>query len=146
MGSSFTEYRGEGFWASDGAVQVWLAWLAREADASSSSPEWLRSLAAHWVYQATWGISGGISAGLDSHLDEGQRREAVVALAESALLSLRAIGPTIPAAALSDLAPDRSGGGTWTQAVETEKFCSIGEAFVSLLKGQLKTEPGKALP
>lgn len=67
MGSSFTGYRGHGFWARDGIQETWLA---VPADASG----WLAVAARHWREQAGVGFTGCVDAGLDSRGHDHHRQ------------------------------------------------------------------------
>jgi hypothetical protein len=67
MGSSFTGYRGHGFWARDGIQETRLAALADVVPADASG--WLAVVARHWREQAGVGFTGCVDAGLDALLN-----------------------------------------------------------------------------
>lgn len=138
MGSSFTEFRGRGFWADDGALEVWLYFLSEEAKAHADA-SWLRKAAEDWRIQATVRFVGCISASLDEHLALPDRVDVAIGLAEKALKRLREWGNVIPRQTLNSLGV---GGPTseFTRDVEATVFTNVGEAFIKLLRGELTTD------
>src|SRR5262245_34035359 len=97
VGTSFTEHRGKGFWARDGALELWLFLLAEEAGRSEAPADWLRAAAEDWRLQATVGFVGCVSASLDEHAPTQERAAVVLGLAERALERLRGRGEVLPA-------------------------------------------------
>lgn len=101
MGTSFTEYRGYGFWANDGLLSVWLAALA-DAVPDDALP-WLREAEQHWREQAGTGFTGCVDAALDTllarnvRLDYAQQiRDAFVALLRGVLATTAKTSPVLP--------------------------------------------------
>lgn len=136
MGSSFTEYRGTGFWSRDISIEMWLYLLAEEARRLDDSPEWLRAAAHNWHIQATVGMGGCVSAGLDEHASTPERVALVVQLAEGALARLRARGDVLSSAWLNSLGVGGPGV-TFTRDWPTELFTRVGETFIRLLRGEV---------
>ena len=140
MGTSFTEYKGHGFWASDACLEVWLYLLANEITRSQESiPGWLDRARQEWLTQATVGFGGWISAGLDELVGDEAGVDAVVHLAEQALVRLGRRGAVLSQAELNALGTGGSGS-RFTRDVETWKFEVIGRAFIALLRGQISTD------
>jgi hypothetical protein len=139
MGTSFTEFGGYGFWTRDSALEVWLSLLAREVDQSVGAPDWLRDAGGHWQEVASIGMIGCISAQLDERLTDPERTRVVVDLAERTLAWLRAQGQVLSAALLDSLG---TGGeeAYFTRDVDTDVFVRIGETFIRLLQGELRTD------
>ena len=137
MGSSFTEYRGAGFWTRDASIELWLYLLAEEVRRLEDPPAWLRDAAENWHIQATVGMGGCVSAGLDQHAPTQERAAAVLELAERALARLRARGEVLPADWLNSLGLGGPGA-TFTRDLPTEVFTRVGEAFSRLLRGEIK--------
>ena len=133
MGSSFTEYRGKGFWTRDWGIEVWLFLLVREVDQLDSVPEWLAEAREHWWIHAPQGLMGCVHANLDEILTDEERVETVLLLARGALTWLEQHGAQIRFQELDDL----MGGWPESETIETEKFLRIGRAFVALLRGEL---------
>jgi hypothetical protein len=139
VGSSFTRLAGRGFWASDAAVEVWLFLLAREADQLADAPSWLREAARDWHANATLGVIGCVSAGLDDVLTSPERVAAVIGLSEKALQWVRDHRPVLPADLLNSFGLGGPGS-CFTRDVEVAHFLRVGEAFLKLLRGELTTD------
>lgn len=136
MGSSFTEYRGNGFWTLDGKIELWLYLLEQEARKIDNAPEWLRAAAEDWHIQATAGMGGCVSAGLDEYALTPERVEVILQLAERALAGLRARGDVLPLTWLNSLGLGGPGS-YFTGDVPTEAFTPVGETFIRLLRGEV---------
>jgi hypothetical protein len=137
MGTSFTEFRGHGFWSRDAALELWLDLMAREVEALADPPEWLRKARNDWYLHATAGWnSGWVSACLDEHLPSQDRIEVVLELAERVLARLRGQGSVLSA----DWLNSRGLGGPgsyFERDVPTDAFIPVGEAFIRLLRGEV---------
>jgi len=77
--------------------------LAEEARRLNNPPEWLGGAAKDWHIQATAGMGGCVSAGLDRHAPTSERVDVVLGLAERALDGLRGRGEVLPASWLNSL-------------------------------------------
>lgn len=82
MGSSFVEYRGQGFWSYDGYLEDVLALLAH-AIGDSPSEAWWSELRDHWRLQSSGDFNGWIHPNLDGYLTSDERRTAVLTLVEN---------------------------------------------------------------
>jgi hypothetical protein len=109
MGSSFTEYRGTGFWSRDASIELWLHLLAQEVRQLDNPPEWLRAAGEEWHLQATVGLGGCVSAGLDKHAPTRERVALVLQLSERALAGLRERGSVLSSAWLNFAWAGRAG-------------------------------------
>jgi hypothetical protein len=139
MGTSFTEFQGYGFWANDACLEVWLHLLAREVDQSVGAPDWLHDTGRYWQDVARIGFVGCISAELDGRVTGPDRTRLVVDVAERTLAQLRTHGPVLSAALLNSLGTGGEGS-HFTRDVETDAFVRVGEAFIRLLQGELRTD------
>ncbi|MER6139912.1 hypothetical protein ABT174_07610 [Streptomyces sparsogenes] len=142
MGTSYTEYRGHGFWAGDAHIEMWLYFLSEEVAQLSERPAWLDAAQDHWRSQATVGFVGCVSACLDEHVGVDPDRVATV-LALSARTRARVEGwaPAIP----RDVANGFGTGGEgsyFTHDVDTEPLLKVADAFVALLRGEITGERG----
>ena len=91
MTSSFTDYRGHGFWARDARLAAWLRQLVHAIDRWPDRPAWLREARDDWHLQATAGFMGCVSASLDTWRGtDPDRVAAVAALSAEALREARA--------------------------------------------------------
>jgi|RhiMetdeSRZDD1v2_1073273.scaffolds.fasta_scaffold1058722_2 hypothetical protein len=138
MGSSYTEFQGNGFWCRDTALEIWLYLLVQEIDRHKPLPEWLAAARDHWYACATVGFSGCINADLDSLLSDGEQVNTAVALAHEALHSLKQKGSVLPRTLLNDL-PIGGTDSPFTRDAETLTLRQVGEAFVDLLRGEWHT-------
>ena len=140
MGSSYTEFRGRGFWARDALLEVWLILLAEEAEREQPPIDWLNHAAKHWRSQATSGMVGCLSANLDPYATFGDRAQQLERVATRALETLRAHGPTMERGVLNALHVGGPGA-QFTSDVATALFVDVAEAFIRLLQGPLDTDP-----
>jgi hypothetical protein len=139
VGSSFTAYRGRGFWAQDPGIEVWLYLLARQASHLEHAPGWLHVAQVHWHKQATLGFNGCVSACLDDHLASPEQVALVLELGEQVLAWLRTQGPALSAELLNSFGTGGAGA-CFTGDVPIENFFIIGEAFISLIRDELTTD------
>jgi hypothetical protein len=68
VGTSFTEYRGSGFWTRDAALETVLALLVVELESAAGDDEALEPVLDAWTVQAVAGFIGCMSPDLDEHL------------------------------------------------------------------------------
>jgi hypothetical protein len=137
VASSFTEYRGHGFWAPDSKVEVWLYLLCTEIDNRRDAPQWLLNARFDWHHQATAGFMGCVSASLDQHVgSDPDRRGLVLAVAEAAAARLASFGAMIPKEVLNSFGVGGEGA-SFTQDLSIDVFRPVAEAFVALLRGEL---------
>jgi hypothetical protein len=137
MGSSFTAYRGYGFWAPDSKVEVWLYLLCMEIDRRADEPQWLRNARFDWHHQATAGFVGCVSASLDQHLGEDpDRRARLLAVAVAAIARLVSYGPMIPKEVLNSFGVGGEGA-HFAQDLPSDLFRPVADAFLGLLRGDL---------
>src|SRR5687767_170701 len=98
MTTSYTDYRGRGFWANDTVIELWLHLLVH-ATSTDHHPEWIARAREDWAIQASVGFLGCVDVGLGRHLAGDPIREtAFLALVNDFDRHLVALGPTIPAA------------------------------------------------
>jgi hypothetical protein len=137
MGSSFTSFQDYGFWTRDVILELWLFLLAIEVRRLDAPPAWLRDAADDWTTQATAGMTGCISAGLDDYASTPDRVAVLLSLSESALASLHARGPMLSVTWLNSLG--LGGPGSYFSAdVPAASFTPTGEAFIQLLRGDVE--------
>jgi hypothetical protein len=95
MGSSFTEFRGFGFWSRDGHLMLWLRALVREIDDHGEVPKWLKDAREHWKLHGSGMFNGCISPGLDDILRSDEQRSIVRLISIAAQTDLLAQGGEI---------------------------------------------------
>jgi hypothetical protein len=135
MASSFTEFKGKGFWSDDSQIEAWLALLTEEIGLLESPPEWLNELKREWVLQATLHGGGFVSAALDEFATSEDRIRQILELSESALQRL-AMAPASITVAIQ--AHDGEVDEIWSSHDKRWIQC-IGEEFVALLEGRVST-------
>jgi hypothetical protein len=138
MGSSFTGYRGHGFWARDGILATWLEAIAEVVP--GDAPPWLRDAQQYWRDQARAGFLGCINADLDTIVSSADRAMMVLGLADEALaLLVRVAAGTghVPATWLSR----RHVGGEdpWCRDLDLDYPREVARVFTALLRGELLT-------
>ncbi len=143
MGTSFTSFRNQEFWTSDGLLEVWLYLLVREIDKYPDPNSWLMNLRDHWLFEATHGGSGIVYPRLDDYLREDKQVALVATFSQQALEWLEEQGATLSKEMLNEW--DLGGDSYFTKDVETELFAKVGQTFVQLLHGALKTDPSSTI-
>jgi len=136
MGSSFTEFRGKGFWSRDGLLEAWLRVLSLHMDDDVHKPGWQHDLRDKWLLVSAGFFSGCISTSLDDFLTDSDRIAAILRASERSIQSLRGFGPYVPAAHLNTLGL----AGPFTADLPTEWFELISDRFATLLRGELTTD------
>jgi hypothetical protein len=85
MGTSYVEFRQNGFWTRDSLLADWLTTLIDEMRSASNENDWSLPLIKHWERQRE--IDGGCMAlDLDGFLSDDEKRGFVIAAAEPALM------------------------------------------------------------
>lgn len=143
MGSSFTSFHGHGFWTRDASIELWLYLLANEVRGLDEAPDWLRDAADDWTTQATVGLSGCISAGLDEYASSPERIRVLLSISESAVASLRARGSILSMAWLNSLGLGGPGS-QFAADVPASVFLLTGETFIKLLQGEITWTPASS--
>lgn len=136
MGSSFTSFHDHGFWTRDASLELWLYLLSTEIRRLDRAPTWLREAADAWTTQATIGMTGCVSAGLDDYASTPDRVSTLLSLSDAALASLRARGPVLSMAWLNSLGLGGPGS-HFSADLPAEVFIRTGEAFIQLLRGEI---------
>jgi hypothetical protein len=139
MGSSFIDFNGYGFWARDTHIDLWLYLLVQEIDELESIPDWLSVARDHWREQATLALVGCVHSQLDDYLVSQDRVDFVMTLSESVLKLLGGMGEYLSGEHLNSLGV---GGGGYQPSTdfEVENFTRVGQKFIELLRGELKTD------
>jgi len=129
MGSSFTEFRGKGFWSRDGLLEAWLRVLSLHMDDDAHKPGWQHDLRDKWLLDSAGFCSGFISASLDDFLSDNDRIAAILRASERSIQSLRGFGAYVPAPFLSGLGLS----GPIAADLPIERFELIRGCFTALL-------------
>lgn len=135
MASSFTDFKGKGFWSNDAQIEAWLALLTEEINLLESPSEWLNELKHEWILQATLHGGGFVSAGLDKFAISEDRIRQILELSESALHRLQK-APADITVAIRDY--DGEIDEVWSNHDKRWIQC-VGEEFVALLEGRVST-------
>jgi hypothetical protein len=136
MGTSFTEFRGRGFWSRDTSIELWLVLLAREVRQLDGVPTWLVAAAENWHVQGTVGMGGCVSAALDECAATPEKVNIILELSELALSWLKRQGEVMPVSVLNSFGVGGPGA-SFTKDLPTELFTRVGEAFIRLLRGEI---------
>jgi len=138
VGSSFTAYRGNGFWARDWLLATWLEALADVIP--GDAPPWLHDAQQYWRHQARTGFLGCIDADLDGTVSSPDRVATVLGLAGEALaLLVRVADGTghVPAAWLNQR--HVAGDDPWCRDLDPGHMRQVAGVFTALLRGELLT-------
>ncbi len=117
MGSSFTEFKGYGFWSRDYFLEEWLRELAAECRKQIPYQSWLVAACEHWELQATGIFNGWVHANLDEFLTDAERESLITSISEK----------------VRDRFP------------LNRPLNQTGDLFVRLLKGELNTDASSPL-
>ena len=137
MGSSFTEFRGKGFWSRDWLLEAWLRILSLHLEDEVHQPGWQHDLRDEWLLKSAGFFIGCISASLDDFLIDDERIAVILRVSERSLQSLRAFGPYVPCAFLNALGIT---GSYYTSDLPIDWFERIAQCFTLLLRGELTTD------
>ncbi len=143
MGSTFVGFRGSGYEASDGTLEVWLHLLVSEIDTRERIDAWLREVREEWELQSTAGFGFGVMPGLDRFVTNEDQRELLLSLSERALHALQQKGEVISKGELN-LMHLGGQGSSYLDDVPTEAFMRVGRYFIKLLRGELSPEENDA--
>jgi hypothetical protein len=116
MGKSFVGFRGFGFWSPDGVLEDWLSALVTAMEPMPVADEWQKEMKRKWSYEATAGKTGCIWPSLDDFLTTEERIQFAIDLSHAAIAS-----------------------------VEARDVRRIGELFINLLEGKLKTTASSSI-
>ena len=137
VGSSYTDFKGKGFWARDGQVEVWLYLLVEEINCIKAPSAWLKKLQEECHIQATVGFNGCITAGLDEAIDTEEKRNYILELCQSALDKLRNQGPNLTVKAEYSYGAD--GPDIICNGADYRIHESYAVEFINLLNGKVTT-------
>lgn len=85
MGTSYVEFRKNGFWTRDSILADWLTTLIDEMRSAFNGSDWVLPVIKHWEMQRE--IDGGCMAlDLNGFLSDDEKRGLVIAAAEPALM------------------------------------------------------------
>jgi hypothetical protein len=138
MTTSYTDYRGRGFWADDTVIELWLHLLV-EAGPTRCDTAWIGRARDDWAIQASVGFLGSVNVALDDHLAGDPTRESeFVTLVNEFDNRLASLGPTIPAAIATSY---HVGGGTeFIDDVDVGVLRQFSAALIGLVTTR-RTEP-----
>lgn len=132
MGSSYVVFNGLGFWANDTSLQVWLRLMIDEARRRAVCDQpWLADAAELWGVQLHM-VSGCISPSLDEIATDHERKDVLLALANSVRRALTAEGLFLSAKQLNAM---ELPGVRWTGPAPAAEFLAVGQCFEDLIRG-----------
>lgn len=141
MGSSYTKFRGKGFWSIDTLLEVWLGTMCLNMVGDVHSPAWQHELRDSWLRACASSPSGCVSASLDEFLIDGERVSVILDVTERSIESLRAFGAYVPAPYMNTVSSalfDYDWPIEWVER--------IADTFARLLRGELTTDVSTAAP
>ncbi len=136
MSSSFTEFRGKGFWSTDTLLEIWLRVLSLQMEEDVAEPRWQHELRDTWLLNSNGGFMGCISPCLDEYLTDADRIAKVLRASDRCIAALRDFGDYVPAEFLRTLGIQQ----LFTEDLPIEWFELIAGRFSSLLRGELETD------
>ncbi len=145
MGTSFTEYRGGGFWTRDAALETVLALLVVELEPLAREEPDLEPALDRWTVQSVAGFIGCVSAGLDEELTE---RPGLGDLVIAALLRIRGRLPSagdveVNSPVLARRAEEVCAGQHWSTPGASATWAgNVADALRDLVAGRLPDDAG----
>ncbi len=136
MGSSFTEFRGKGFWSHDRLLEAWLRVLSLQLGEDADEPGWQHDLRDKWLLVSAGGMVGCIAPCLDEFITDEERVSVILRTSLATIQSLRAFGEYVPAKFLNALGFSQK----YTSDLPIQWFDRIAERFSMLLRGELETD------
>ncbi len=143
MSSTTINFRGLGYEASDGVLEVWLHFLVGEIDKLPHVSSWLKETREEWQLQATAGFGTGVDPDLDRFVTDETRREIVLSLSKDALRTLGQKGEVIGKEELNHMCLGGEGS-SYLSDVPIKAFVQVGRYFIRLLNGELTPEENDA--
>lgn len=137
MGTSFTIYKEEGFWAPNWCLEVWFYSLSQRILSRGQLPSWLNDAVAKWMDVASYGWSGCLSGSLERVIPDDDKAELVVSFAGETLREFYQAGEMVPLTTLKALKFDEKY--PLRPLVEEwplEPVTIVGEVFIQLLQGR----------
>ena len=74
MGSSYTEFRGRGFWSRDSYIEQLVGDVAAAIELMPMKERWLAGMGEHWKLQVSGGFAGWVHLKLDEFATTEKRR------------------------------------------------------------------------
>ncbi len=136
MGSSFTEFRGKGFWSHDRLLEAWLRVLSLQLGEDADVPGWQHDVRDKWLLVSSGGMVGCIPPCLDEFITDEERVSVILRTSLTTIQSLRAFGEYVPATFLNALGFSEK----YTSDLPIQWFDRIAEKFSMLLRGELETD------
>jgi hypothetical protein len=136
MSSSFTEFRGKGFWSTDTLLEVWLRVLSLQMEEDVAEPRWQHELRDTWLLYSNGRFMGCIAPCLDQYLTDADRIAKVLQASDHCIRALRDFGDYVPAEFLRTLGIQQ----LFTADLPIEWFELIACRFSALLRGELATD------
>lgn len=138
MPSSLVRVKDNGFWATDGSLQVWLAYQVIEIRQLAHRPPWLEAVAEKWHEEAVSSRMGNVQSGLDEILTD-TTRPILEPVCRNALKRLAAeMRGGKEYVSLADAGIQMSERGQDLSCV-TYFVRAVGAAFLALVRGEMKT-------
>ena len=145
MGTSFTRFRGCGFWAGDGQVAAWMANLVREIDGLPQLTKEQRAFRDDMILQASLQITGAVSDCLHHIVGNEALREWIIEIGHRALREYARWGEQIDGNWLQSLMQTEGAVDTGRHFpdghTQSDIYISYGERWLRLLEGEFVPLP-----
>ncbi len=138
MSSSFTSYKGAGFWAKDPIIEIWLLLLAKQMELNPASTPWAQKTRQYFILRATGGFLGCIDPELGQVAKSKKQYNKLLSISISTLSVLTTSGDLLNQDFLNDLyniEGSRGQPNIWNKSVATKSFIHYSKKWISLLRG-----------
>src|SRR5437763_4939057 len=102
MGTSYSAYKGMGFWSRDEVLEFWLSAASQAMEPAASLEQFAAILKDDWLESSRAGGVGCTSPELDKFLPDRRQVEYILPFLYQALQRIREFGEFIPKKELSD--------------------------------------------
>lgn len=139
MGSTFVHIGEQGFWVSDGLLELWLRFLALHIEDPAESGALATMIRDQWLLASRGFFNGCVPHGLAAAVVMKEGATLVRAAVESLLGALQTAPSHLSKGVLNLMG---FGGCEFGRDVETWRLVEVGQAFLDLLDGKITAGPG----
>ncbi|MBO0725936.1 MAG: hypothetical protein J2P52_10075 [Blastocatellia bacterium] len=137
MGTTFVSVNDKGFWMRDGVLELWLRLLALHVEESPEEEFVGRNIRDNWLLASRGYFMGCVPDGLEDAVSTDEGRDVVIRAIRSLIDALKKGPEMLDGETLSLLGFDAGYGD-----FEARRLIEVGNAFLSLIAGEIQTGPG----
>lgn len=137
MGTTFVTIDStHGFWMRDGILELWLRLLALNIQEFPDAESLGRTIRDQWLLGSTGYFGGHVPHGLETLANTERGQQIIQGAMESLMSKLKKAPQHLDGPTLDLLGID----GTFGDPLETCRLIEVGDAFLDLIDGNIKTD------